>query len=163
MASRPSTFPPSYSFRSPLVKHQPESIPTVDELEILQTELRAARHRAMERRRKAVDDDRILEESIRRMTEKEKGKSKAVDKVKHERDCKSVLIPLCYHLTYYLSFLLLSAISNYYLILVPFNCSCRPQPSGSAFDWFLHSSGHFPNYHRFMSQRTHILAQLMLC
>lgn len=53
-----------------------------------------ARQRTLDRRRKAVDDVRIIEESIRRMTEKEKGKSKAVDKVKHERDCMFVLMPL---------------------------------------------------------------------
>jgi transcriptional adapter 3 len=94
MASRLAKFPHPYTYRSPLVKNQPESIPTIDELETLQSELKLARQRALERRRKAVDDVRLIEESIRRMSEKEKGKSKAVDKVKRERDCKFVLMPL---------------------------------------------------------------------
>ena len=94
MASRPSTFLPHHLFRSPLAKHQPELIPSIDELENLQSDLNMARQRTLDRRRKAVDDVRIIEESIRRMTEKEKGKSKAVDKVKRERDCMFVLMPL---------------------------------------------------------------------
>lgn len=90
----------------------------------------------MDKRRKAVEDVRILEESIRRMTEKEKGKSKAVDKVKRERDCKLVLIPLCYHPTddtpRFISTALQSQIITYFWLY--FNCSCWPQPSGSNID-----------------------------
>lgn len=87
MASRLSTFPQSHPFRSPLVKNPPDSVPSIDELEQLQSELMAAKQRVLERRRKASMDLKTIEESIRRMTEKEKGKSKAVDKVKRERDC----------------------------------------------------------------------------
>lgn len=92
MASKLSPFPLSHVFRSPLVKNQPESVPSIDDLEHLQSELKVVKQRVMDKRRKAVDDVRIIEESIRRMTEKEKGKSKAVDKVKRERDCEIVLI-----------------------------------------------------------------------
>ena len=94
MASRLSAFPQPHLFRSPLIKHRPELVPSIDELEHLLSELKVVRQRAMDRRRKAADDVRIIEESIRRMTEKEKGKSKAVDKVKRERDCMLVLMPL---------------------------------------------------------------------
>ncbi len=87
MASRLSAFPQSHPFRSPLIKNPPDSVPSIDELEQLHSELRAAKQRVLERRRKASEDLKTIEESIRRMTEKEKGKSKAVDKVKRERDC----------------------------------------------------------------------------
>jgi len=87
MASRLSTFPQPHLFRSPLVENPPDSIPSIDELEHLHSGLKAAKQRLLERRRKASEDLKTIEESIRRMTEKEKGKSKAVDKVKRERDC----------------------------------------------------------------------------
>lgn len=87
MASRLSSFAQTPPFRSPLVKSPPDSIPTIDDLEQLHSELKLVKQRVSERRRKANEDLKTIEESIRRMTEKEKGKSKAVDKIKRERDC----------------------------------------------------------------------------
>lgn len=85
--SRLSAFAQIPSFRSPLLKSPPDSIPSIDELEQLQSELKLVKQRVSDRRRKASEDLKTIEESIRRMTEKEKGKSKAVDKIKRERDC----------------------------------------------------------------------------
>lgn len=44
------------------------------------------------RSKKAGEDLKAIEESMRRMKEKEKGKAKAIDKVKRERDCMCVLL-----------------------------------------------------------------------
>jgi len=95
MASRLSSFDLPNSITSPLLKNPPEAVPPTDELERLYSELKFAGQRAAERKRKAEEDLRTIEESMRRMAEKEKGKSKAVDKVKRERDCAygSVLFP----------------------------------------------------------------------
>jgi len=87
MESKLSLYTQPQPFRSSLVKNPPDAVPPTDELEQLQTELKLAKQRALERKRKANDDLKTIEESMRRMTEKEKGKSKAVDKVKRERDC----------------------------------------------------------------------------
>ncbi|KAF9533678.1 histone acetyltransferases subunit 3-domain-containing protein [Crepidotus variabilis] len=91
MASKLAPFPQPDPFRSSLVKNPPETVPSIDELEQLQAELKKVRQRAVDRRRKANEDLKTLEESLRRMTEKEKGKSKAVDKVKRERDYTPML------------------------------------------------------------------------
>jgi hypothetical protein len=90
MASRPSSFHLPPSITSSLLKNPPEAVPPTDELERLYSELKAAKQRAADRARKADEDLRTIEESMRRMAEKEKGKSKAVEKVKRERDCAYV-------------------------------------------------------------------------
>ncbi|KAJ3524687.1 hypothetical protein NM688_g8518 [Phlebia brevispora] len=71
--------------RSTLLRSPSDAIPPVDELEALQAELKVLRQRVLERAKKAGDDLRTIEESMRRLKEKEKGKGKAVDKVKKER------------------------------------------------------------------------------
>lgn len=87
MASKPSPFNLPPSITSSLLKNPPDAVPPTDELERLYSELKVARQRAAERSRKADEDRRTIGESMRRMEEKEKGKSKAVEKVKRERDC----------------------------------------------------------------------------
>lgn len=42
---------------------------------------------SLARSKKAGEDLKAIEESMRRMKEKEKGKAKAIEKVKRERDC----------------------------------------------------------------------------
>ena len=95
MTSRLSSFNLPPSFTSSLLKNPPEAVPPTDELERLYTELKVARQRVADRGRKADADLRTIEESMRRMAEKEKGKAKAVEKVKRERDCAyvSMLFP----------------------------------------------------------------------
>jgi hypothetical protein len=90
MGPKPPPFNLPPSITSPLLKNPPDAVPPLDELELLHSELQAARKRAAERARKADEDIRTIEESMRRMAEKEKGKSKAVEKVKRERDCAYV-------------------------------------------------------------------------
>jgi len=87
MASRLSSFNLPQQITSSLLKNPPDAVPPTDELDRLYSELKAARQRAVDRSRKADEDLRTIEESMRRMTEKEKGKSRAIEKVKHERDC----------------------------------------------------------------------------
>lgn len=81
--------------RSSLLRNPPDVIPPVEDLEGLQAELKTLRQRILDRAKKAGDDLRTIEESMRRLKEKEKGKGKAIDKVKKERGrtCTS-LIPL---------------------------------------------------------------------
>ena len=114
MASRLSSFDLPPSITSSLLKSPPEAVPPTDELERLFSELKFAQQKAVERSRKAGEDLRTIAESMRRMAEKEKGKSKAVDKVKRERDCAYVSV-------------IFVAVSNY-----PYICP---------FTYLYHSSG----------------------
>ena len=79
------SFPPT--IRSVLLKNQPDAVPPTEELDALQAELRIAKQRTLERAKKAGDDLRTIEESMRRLKEKEKGKGKAIEKIKKERAC----------------------------------------------------------------------------
>ena len=92
MAAKLSSFCPHPSILSPLLKKAPDTVPPTDELEKLQDELKLAKEKALERSKKANDDLKTIEESIRRMTEREKGKFKAIDKIKRERDCTYMLL-----------------------------------------------------------------------
>ncbi|EPQ50614.1 hypothetical protein GLOTRDRAFT_141416 [Gloeophyllum trabeum ATCC 11539] len=74
------------NLRSSLFKNPPDSVPPTDVLEELHSELKLLKTKALERAKKAEYDLRFIEESMKRMKEKEKGKAKAVDKVKKERD-----------------------------------------------------------------------------
>ncbi|KAI0317478.1 histone acetyltransferases subunit 3-domain-containing protein [Amylostereum chailletii] len=71
-------------YRTTLPKSFAESVPPTDELEKLQAELNELRQRSLARAKKAGDDLRTIEESMRRLKEKEKGKARASDKVKRE-------------------------------------------------------------------------------
>ncbi|KAH6919207.1 histone acetyltransferases subunit 3-domain-containing protein [Coprinopsis sp. MPI-PUGE-AT-0042] len=62
------------------------SMPNIEELEQLQNELKMLRQNAVARSKKASEDLRTIHESMRRLKEKEKGKAKAVEKLKRERD-----------------------------------------------------------------------------
>ena len=87
MVSKLSSFQLQPQITSSLLKNPPDAVPPIEELERLQAELKVAKAKALERGRKAEEDLKTIEESMRRMTEKEKGKSKAVDKVKREHEC----------------------------------------------------------------------------
>ncbi|KAF9480893.1 hypothetical protein BDN70DRAFT_877080 [Pholiota conissans] len=86
MASKLSGFSLPDPITSSLLKNPPDAVPPIDELERLHMELKRAKDESIERGRKAKEDLKTLQESMRRMTEKEKGKSKAVDKVKREHE-----------------------------------------------------------------------------
>ncbi|KAI0261731.1 histone acetyltransferases subunit 3-domain-containing protein [Gloeopeniophorella convolvens] len=86
MSSSLVQFPVVPPFRPQLVKNSPDIVPPTEELEVLQADLKELRRRIEERARKADDDLRTIEESMRKMKEKEKGKAKAVERVKRERD-----------------------------------------------------------------------------
>lgn len=87
MSSTVSSYASPVAIRSVLFKSPPEAVPPTDELESLQSELKLLKQRTLERAKKAGDDLRTIEESMRRLKEKEKGKAKAVDKIKRERGC----------------------------------------------------------------------------
>jgi transcriptional adapter 3 len=71
---------------SELLKSLPDSAPSTNDLEILQDELKALQQRTLERARKAGNDIRLIEQSMRRIKEREKGKQKVTDRIKKERD-----------------------------------------------------------------------------
>lgn len=71
----------------PLLLAPPDTVPPVDELEMVQTELRVLKARALERARKADEDLKFIEGAMKRMREQEKGKAKAAAKVKREPSC----------------------------------------------------------------------------
>ena len=90
MAAKLSSFSPHPLILSPLLKKAPDAVPPTDELVQLHKELELAKNKALERSKKANDDLKTIEESIRRMTEREKGKFKAI--IKRERDCTYMLL-----------------------------------------------------------------------
>lgn len=76
--------------RSSLFKNQPEAVPPIDELDLLHSELQLLRQKTLERAKKAGDDLKTIEESMRRAKEKAKGKAKAMERVNRERGCTSL-------------------------------------------------------------------------
>lgn len=87
MASRISPYSLPSPIRSSLLKNAPETVPPTDELEQLQSDLKLLKLKTLERAKKAGEDLKVIQESMRQMKEREKGKFKAIDKVKRERDC----------------------------------------------------------------------------
>ncbi|THG97497.1 hypothetical protein EW026_g4517 [Hermanssonia centrifuga] len=85
MSSGITLYTPPATIRSTLLKNPTDTIPSTEELEALQAELKQLRQRTLERAKKAGDDLKTIEESMRRLKEREKGKGKAVDKIKKER------------------------------------------------------------------------------
>ena len=88
---------------NPLLEAPPESVPAVDELEATLAELGLMRTTAHERSRKAAGDLKIIENEMRKLRERERGKGKAgttggsvgaLDKgrVKREQSCASFLV-----------------------------------------------------------------------
>lgn len=87
MSSIVSQYSSPVAVRSHLLRNPPDTVPPTEELQQLHTELLLLKQKTLERAKKAGDDLRTIEESFRRLKEKEKGKSKAIDKVKKERGC----------------------------------------------------------------------------
>jgi transcriptional adapter 3 len=73
--------------RSAVFKSPPDAVPSNDELEAAQAELRVRQQGALDRIRKADGDWKAIEESLRRIKEREKGKAKATERIKKERGC----------------------------------------------------------------------------
>ena len=112
MSSILSQFPSSPPQLSPLIRDPPDAIPPIDDLEALQAELKLLQQKANERAKKAGNDLKTIEESMRRMKEKEKGKARAVEKVRKDRACACFYVRfsirtsldvniVCYHFTSY--------------------------------------------------------------
>jgi transcriptional adapter 3 len=89
----------SPSMLLPLFKDPPEAVPPTDELEALQAELKTLSLKTLERAKKAGNDLKTIEESMRRMKEKEKGKAKAIEKMRRERPCECCDLHRYYLLT----------------------------------------------------------------
>ncbi|OSD02085.1 hypothetical protein PYCCODRAFT_1435763 [Trametes coccinea BRFM310] len=85
MSSSVSPYTALPTIRSSLFHNPPDTVPPTDELEQLHAELSALKQKSLERARKAGDDMRTIEESMRRLKEKEKGKAKALQKAERER------------------------------------------------------------------------------
>ncbi|KAI0042838.1 hypothetical protein FA95DRAFT_1563903 [Auriscalpium vulgare] len=80
-----SQYPLHPGFRSAVVKSPPDAVPPTDVLEELQAELTEVRQQTLEKAKKAMEDLKRLDESMRKLKEKEKGKARAIEKVKRER------------------------------------------------------------------------------
>jgi transcriptional adapter 3 len=87
MSSILSPYPSSPPPLSLLIRDPPDAIPPIEDLEALQAELKLLQQKAYGRAKKAGDDLKAIEESMRRMKEKEKGKARAVEKVRKDRAC----------------------------------------------------------------------------
>lgn len=90
MSSGISPYGAPLPIRSALFKNPSDGIPSTDELETLRSDLKLFQEKTMERARKAQEDIRIIEESMRRLKEREKGKAKAPGPVKKERACECI-------------------------------------------------------------------------
>ncbi|KAN0141056.1 Histone acetyltransferases subunit 3 domain containing protein [Lactarius tabidus] len=84
MSSSLVQFPPVPPFRPQIVKNTPDNIPPTEELQALEADLNELRLHTLERAKKADDDLRTIEESLRRLKEREKGKAKAIERAKRE-------------------------------------------------------------------------------
>jgi transcriptional adapter 3 len=84
MSSSLVQYTPVHPFRPQIVKNTPDTIPPTEELESLRAELGELHRHTWERAKKADDDLRTIEESLRRLKEREKGKAKAVERAKRE-------------------------------------------------------------------------------
>jgi transcriptional adapter 3 len=84
MSSSLVPFSTVHPFRSQIVKSTPDAVPPTEELEALQADLNELRQLTLERAKKAGDDLRTIEESMRKLKEKEKGKAKLVKEMKRE-------------------------------------------------------------------------------
>lgn len=74
--------------RSRLLLEAPDGVPAISELEEAQLELKALKQKSLERARKADGDLKAIEDAIKNMREREKGKAKAVAKIKREPSLK---------------------------------------------------------------------------
>jgi transcriptional adapter 3 len=90
MSSLLAPYPQVLPFRSRTAKNTPDAVPPTEELEALQADLIELRRHTLERAKKADDDLRTIEESMRRLKEKEKGKAKVVEKMK--RECAFIVV-----------------------------------------------------------------------
>lgn len=73
-----------------LLVSQPEAVPWIDELELRYDALLKLKSKHLERARHAMDNMRASEEEIKRIKDREKGKARAIEKIKRERDCACV-------------------------------------------------------------------------
>jgi len=119
MPAKLSSYQVPESNISALFKNTPEAVPSVDELERIQSELKMLRQLAIDRAKKAGEDLRNIEDSMRRIREREKGKLKSADKIKRERDCTSNNSDMC-------------AFKNSWSLFI----SCNPSFSSYAFALF---------------------------
>ncbi|KAI0373190.1 hypothetical protein BV20DRAFT_795922 [Pilatotrama ljubarskyi] len=85
MSSSVSPYAALPTIRSALFHNPPDAVPPTDELELLHAELTAFKQKSLERAKKAGDDMRAIEESMRRLREKEKSKAKALQRAERER------------------------------------------------------------------------------
>ncbi|RPD59303.1 hypothetical protein L226DRAFT_536321 [Lentinus tigrinus ALCF2SS1-7] len=85
MSSSVSPYAALPPIRSSLFHNPPDTLPPADELDVLRLELEVLKAQSLERAKKAGDDIRTIEESMRRLKEKEKGKAKAIQKAERER------------------------------------------------------------------------------
>jgi transcriptional adapter 3 len=87
MSSLLVPYPSVQPFRSQIVKSTPDVVPPTEELEALQSELIELRQHTLERAKKADEDLRTIEESMKKLKEREKGKARLVERTK--RECTS--------------------------------------------------------------------------
>lgn len=81
----PYSFP--VKLQSHLLLEPPDTIPPTDELEAAQNELKSLKQKSLERAKKADGDLKAIETAIKKLREREKGKAKAIAKVKREPSC----------------------------------------------------------------------------
>lgn len=98
MSSKLTPFPAVDTVPPALLKNPPDAIPPLEELQAFHNELERLKQKTIARARKATEDLRVIEESMKRAKEREKGKARALEKVKKEHGCTyhwcSQIIPI---------------------------------------------------------------------
>ncbi|KAI6021149.1 hypothetical protein EDC04DRAFT_2733771 [Pisolithus marmoratus] len=85
MSSKLFTYSQPTTIGSVLVQNPPDTVPPTDDLDTLYNDLKLLRQKSMERAKRVGEDLKTLDESMRRMKEKVRGKAKAVEKTNWER------------------------------------------------------------------------------
>jgi hypothetical protein len=97
MSSTPAKFASPPPFRPAVLRVPIDAVPSVEELEHLQSELVILKQRTLERARKAAADLRTMQETVGRARERERAKARAPEKIKRERDGVYYHSPPSYH------------------------------------------------------------------
>jgi transcriptional adapter 3 len=84
MSSSLVPYPSVHPFRSRIVKSTSNVIPPTEDLEVLRAELTKLLQDTLERARKADEDLRTIQESMRKLEEREESKAELVERTKRE-------------------------------------------------------------------------------
>lgn len=84
-------YPTPLPLRTTVVRKAPDLLPATEELEQAEAELRNLKRRSLDCARRVGEDLRALDESVRRIRERDRAKQRPVDRIKKERGCELMI------------------------------------------------------------------------